>query len=417
MPKIAKELSAAHIARIKRQGLHSVGGVPGLQLQVTPTGARSWILRIIVGSKRRDIGLGSVGAVTLAQARERARAARAKVWEGIDPIAERDAAKAALIAAQAKQLTFEEAARKAHRAREAGFRNIKHRADWISSLERFAFPIIGKMQVAEIEVAHVQKVLDPIWHDRTETASRLRQRIESVLSWATVSRYRTGDNPARWKDNLKELMPHPGKIRKHKHYAALPWQEVPAFMAELRKREGHSIRALEFAILTASRSGEVRGMTWGEIDLHNPSGALWTIPGERMKAGRKHEVPLSPTVVAMLRALPRGDDDDHVFTAPRGGPLSDMALNAIPRRMNVPAVPHGFRSSFKDWARNETRLADEVSELALAHVNSDATRAAYARDGLLKQRRDLLAQWTKFCATPRPVKATVTPIASKRKAS
>ena len=421
MPKVAKALSAVQVARIKKPGLYAVGGVPGLQLQVRessgPHPMRSWILRALVGVKRRDIGLGGYPAVSLARAREGAQEARAKVRKGIDPVAERRAAREALIEAQLKAISFEEAARRAYRARAEEFRNAKHTTNWIRSLEMYAFPIIGKLPIAQITTAHVQQVLEPIWRNKTETASRVRQRIESVLNWATVSKFRTGDNPARWAGNLKELMPAPGKIYKPVHHAALPWQGVPDFMAKLREREGNSARALEFAILTAARSGEVRGATWAEIDLDHAGGAMWTIPAGRMKAGRKHEVPLSPDAVALLRALPEGDGDDYVFPAPKGGMLSDMSLSAVVRKMKAPAVPHGFRSSFKDWSRNETRYADEVSELALAHVNNDATRAAYARDGLLKQRRELLRQWAKYCATPRKASATVTSIRSKRKAA
>lgn len=416
MPKIVPALGAAQVARINRPGLHAVGNPPGLHVQVSPTGARSWVLRVLIGSKRRDIGLGGLVEVTLAEAREQARKFRAMIREGIDPLAERRKARAELIAEQAKAITFKDAAERAHRAKAAGFRNVKHRADWISSLERYAFPIIGNMPVSSIEVAHVQQVLEPIWHDRTETASRLRQRIESVLAWAAVSGFRSGDNPARWDGNLKALMAAPDKIRKHVNYKALPWKDVPAFIAELRKRDGVSVKALEFAVVTGSRSGEVRGMTWGEISLET---GLWTIPAERMKAGRKHEVPLSGAALAILQDVPRMEGCPYVFPAPRGGMLSDMALNAICRRMEVPAVPHGFRSSFKDWARNNARDAeghlfpDEVSELALAHVNSDATRAAYARDGLLPMRRAMLDQWARFCT---PTAANVTPIRKGAKA-
>ncbi len=408
MPKIVPALGAAQVAKINRPGLHAVGNPPGLHVQVSPTGARSWVLRALIGSKRRDIGLGGLAEVTLAEAREQARKFRAMIREGIDPLAERRKARAELIAEQAKAITFKDAAERAHRVRAAGFRNVKHRADWISSLERYAFPIIGNMPVSSIEVAHVQQVLEPIWHDKTETASRLRQRIESVLAWATVSGFRTGENPARWAGNLKVAMPNLEKVRKQVNYKALPWADVPAFMAELRKRDGVSVKALEFAILTGSRSGEVRGMTWDEINLET---GLWTIPGERMKAGRKHEVPLSSAALAILQELPHKDRSLYVFPAPRGGMLSDMALNAICRRMEVPAVPHGFRSSFKDWARNNARdtegmlFPDEVSELALAHVNNDATRAAYARDGLLPMRRAMLDQWARYC-TPGDVKVT-----------
>lgn len=411
MPKIAKAMSAGQLARITKPGLHSVGGVPGLQLQVTPTGGRSWVLRVKVGDKRRDFGLGSCGDVTLAQAREDAREAKAKIRQGIDPKAERKALRDALIADQAKAVTFAEAARRCHAVRASEFRNVKHRADWLSSLERYVFPTLGHMLVSDIEMAHVQQALMPIWKEKTETATRIRQRIESVLSWATVSGFRSGDNPARWADNLKEVMPKPSKIRKKGHFPALPFTEVPAFLVELRKREGTSVPALEFAILNASRSGEVRGMTWGEVDM---DAALWTIPAERMKAENAHEVPLSDAAIAILRNQPRSKGQNLVFPALKGGQMSDMTLSAVCRRMECGVVPHGFRSSFKEWVRKEAhdnkgrRFADEVSELQLAHVNSDATRAAYARDGLLSQRRELLQAWARFC-NPTSA-ANVTPI-------
>jgi integrase len=392
MPKIAQELGAAQVAKLKEPGLHAVGGVAGLSLQISPSGARSWILRATIGERRRDIGLGGFPTVSLADARLRAREARQAIWSGSDPVEAKRAAKAALIASQAKAITFEEAARRAHRARAAGFKSEKHRADWLSSLERFAFPAIGRMQVSMIEVGHVQQVLEPIWADRTETATRLRQRIESVLSWATVSGFRDGSNPARWADNLKELMPAPAKIRKRAHHPALPWQDVPGFLADLGKRDGVAARCLEFIILTAARSGEARLAVWSEFDL---AAKLWRVPGDRMKGGKVHTVPLSDFVVRLLGNLPRAGD--YVFTAPRGGALSDMSISAVCRRMGVEAVPHGFRSSFKDWCRNNTRFADEVSELQLAHVNSDATRAAYARDELLQPRRELMRQWESFC--------------------
>jgi integrase len=227
-----------------------------------------------------------------------------------------------------------------------------------------------------------------------------------VLSWATVSGYRTGDNPARWKGNLEHALAKPARLQKVTHYPALPWQEVGAFMTELRKREGIGARALEFAILTAARSGEVRGATWDEIDLHSK---LWTIPEERMKAGKQHRVPLSEQALNLLKALPRLEGSNYVFPAVRGGMLSDMSINAVTRRMGVAAVPHGFRSSFKDWARSCTRYEDEVSELALAHANSDQTRAAYARDELLPKRERLMKEWAKYCDTV-PSTGKVTPL-------
>lgn len=397
MPKKAEILSAIQVKRLSRPGNHNVGGVAGLLLQVTESGARSWVLRAVVGQKRRDIGLGGYPDVTLEQARERARQARDLIRQGIDPVSERKARREALIKEQANQMTFQKAAMEAYKVKSKEFRNAKHRADWISSLERYAFPIIGQISVADVDVGHIQKVLEPIWYDKTETATRLRQRLEQVLSWASAAKKRSGENPARWKENLEHILSAPTKIRKVEHYRALPWQEAGGFMAELREREGLSARALEFIILTASRSGEVRLATWDEIDLDNK---LWTIPAERMKAKRKHTVPLSADAIRILKALPRFAGSDYVFTSPRGGALSDMSVSAVTRRMGVDAVPHGFRSNFKDWARNCTRYADEVSELALAHVNNDATRAAYARDELLPQRVRLMSEWAKYLRTP-----------------
>lgn len=344
--------------------MHAVGGVAGLLLQVSPTGSRSWILRATVGCKRRDMGLGAYPDVTLAEARESARHLRTQIREGIDPIAEREAARQALIASQRAQLSFAEAARRKHAA------------------------------IALIELPHVMNVLQPIWTTKTETASRVRQRMEAVFSWAIVSGHRKAANPAEWRGNLAEVLPAPAKIKKVKHHPALPWADVPAFMVRLRQRHGMSARALEFLILTASRSKEVRLATWDEFHL---DAAVWTVPGERIKAGKTHRVPLCEDALAILAALPTLDDSPYVFASRRGGPMSDMSLRNVTKRMAVEAVPHGFRSSFKDWARNCCNAADEVSELAMAHVNSDATRAAYARDELLAPRRRMMVQWERFC--------------------
>lgn len=393
MPRKVKELSAIQVRRLRKTGSHAVGGVPGLNLQITPTGSASWILRVRVGTKRRHIGLGGYPEVGLAEAREKAREAKEQLRQGMDPVAERKAAQEALKAAQLARVTFAEAAAKCHAAREKEFRNAKHRRDWISSLERYAFPVIGDMPVADIELPHVLKVLEPIWSERTETATRVRQRMESVLTWAAVSGYRSGENPARWEGNLKEVLPAPNKLKRGGRFKALPWQEVPAFMGHLRQREGMGALALQFVILTAARSGEVRGATWDEIDL---SERLWTVPADRIKAGKTHRVPLSDDAVALLKAVPRMEGTPYVFPAPRGGALSDMSLSAVLRRMEVASTVHGFRSSFKDWARSRTAYPDEVSELALAHVSTDATRAAYARDELLPQRRRLMADWCRF---------------------
>ena len=409
MPKKARELSALEVRRLaKKPGKHAVGGVAGLLLQVKDSLAASWILRIKIGNRRPDIGIGGYPDVGLEQARERAREIREQVYQGIDPLAARREAQAEIRKAQARAITFDEAAASVFRVKSREFRSAKHRNDWKNSMATYASPVIGRLPVDAIELAHVVKVLEPIWTEKTDTASRLRGRIESVLAWATVSGYRKGDNPARWKGNLDHVLPTPKKVRKVKHLKALPWEDIGCFMANLRKREGMGARALEFAILTAARSGEVRLATWEEIDLQ---ASMWTIPGERMKAGRPHRVPLSEPAVALLKALPRHESSPYVFTAPRGGTLSDMSLSAVTRRMGVDAVPHGFRSTFKDWCRAQTAYPDEVSELALAHVNSDATRAAYARDELLEKRARLMRDWAKFCGAPRADSGEVLPIA------
>ena len=411
MPKKARELLPIQVKRLAdKPGFHAVGGVAGLHLAVSDKRAASWILRIQVGDRRPDIGLGGYPDVSLAQARDKAREIRAQVREGIDPLAARRTARDALRLAVARQLTFDEAAKLAHKTKSQEFSNTKHGEDWISSLDTYASPKIGSLPVASIDLPHIVSVLEPIWATKTETATRVRQRIESVLAWATVNKYRTGDNPARWKGNLEHALPKPSKVRKVDHHAAIPWADVPAFMADLRKREGIGARALEFAILTAARSGEVRFATLDEIDL---DAKLWTVPAERMKARKAHRVPLSDAAVTLLESLPRMEGSNLVFTAVRGGVVSDMTISAVCRRMKIGAVPHGFRSSFKDWCRSSTAYPDEVSELALAHVNSDATRAAYARDELLPKRAKLMAAWAKFCATV-PKKADVTPIRGRR---
>ncbi|MCH7822513.1 MAG: integrase arm-type DNA-binding domain-containing protein [Proteobacteria bacterium] len=402
------KLSATFVKNTKSIGMHNDGG--GLYLRVAVGGSKGWIFRYRDRGtgKLRDMGLGSARDIGLSEARDLATMQRKMLQDHRDPIAERKRERAELRATVGKALTFDEAAKLCHETKASEFRSNKHKNDWINSLTTHVSPFLGKLSVVDIEIAHVVKALKPIWEHKTETATRIRQRIETILSWAKASGYRTGDNPARWKDNLEHVLPKPSKIRKVTHYPALPWQEMGTFMADLRQREGMGARALEFAILTAARSGEVRLATWDEID-HDAK--VWTVPGERMKAGSVHRVPLSNHAVAVLTSLPQFEDSPFVFPAVRGGPLSDMALSAVCRRMKINAVPHGFRSSFKDWARSSTAYPDEVSELALAHVNSDATRAAYARDELLPKRAKMMASWAKFCDT-KPATGDVVPLKS-----
>ena len=393
MPKAAAELKALEVQRLTEPGMHAVGVVPGLHLQVLPTGARTWVLRIMVSGKRREMGLGGYPGVTLAQARDLARGAREKVRAGVDPIEENRAARSAQAASRASALTFEQCAQKYIEAQKSGWKNEKHAQQWLNTLTQHAFPVMGGLLVRDVGLSHVLAVLEPIWQTKTETASRLRGRIEAVLDWATVRKYRAGDNPARWRGHLDKLLAAPAKVAKVEHHPAMPIDEVSGFLTKLRQQEGIGARALEFAILTAARSGEVRGMTWPEVDLE---ARVWVIPSERMKAGKEHRVPLSAAALELLKAMPRMADSDVVFPGTKGQPLSDMTLTAVLRRMNVQATAHGFRSTFRDWAGERTAHPREVIEHALAHQLKDKAEAAYQRGSLFEKRRKLMGDWAAF---------------------
>jgi integrase len=410
VPRKAKELTALVVSRIKTPGHHAVGGVSGLTLYVTDSGTCSWVLRTMVGSKRRHMGLGGFPDVSLAEAKEKARSAKKSISQGIDPIAQRKAAANQLRAQQAREITFEQATKEMLEVRSDNWKNPKHRAQWSSTLTTYAFPHLGKMLVQDITQADILKVLEPIWRQITETASRVRGRIESVLDWATAKGHRTGENPALWAGRLDQLLPAPTKLKKQEHYKALPFAEMSAFMVDLRKREGLAARALEFAILCASRSGEVRGAVWPEINLTT---AIWTIPAERMKAGKIHRVPLSPSACALLKALPRLKDNPLVFPAPQGGELSDMSLSAVMRRMKIDAVPHGFRSTFRDWVGEHTNYPKELAELALAHVLPNKVEAAYSRGDALDKRRAVMEAWDKSISPPLLTKSTAQSVRAK----
>lgn len=418
MGRTAIELNALAVSRIKDEGLHFVGGVPGLILQVSGASAaqslennnlaRSWILRVMIGGKRRDMGLGGYPAVTLAAAKEAARSARIKIKSGVDPIEESRAARSTLAASRAAALTFEQSAIAYIAAKESEWKNKKHGDQWRNTLATYAYPLIGKILVRDVDQAHVMRVLDPIWATKTETATRLRGRIESVLDWANVRKYRTGDNPARWRGHLDMLLATPSKIAKVVHHEALPFAEVSEFMMELRQREGMGARALEFVVLTAARSGEARLATWNEFDLDNK---IWTVPAARMKAGKEHRAPLSDETIALLNALPRIDGSDYVFPNSKGTPLSDMTLTQQLRRMGRTITAHGFRSTFRDWASERTSFSRDVCEMALAHTIGDKVEAAYRRGDLFDKRRMLMGQWAQFC-TLATTRATVTPISA-----
>ena len=397
MPKIARELSALEVARLKAPGLIAVGVVPGLQLQVSPTGARSWILRVKVGAKRRDMGLGAYPGVTLAQAREKARHARELIEQGQDPVLQRERKQSKLRAEQASIITFEAAARAYVDAKSVEWSNPKHAAQWPATLTKYAYPTIGKMHVADVQQTHVLQILEPIWTTKTETASRLRGRIENILDWAKARGYRKDENPARWRGHLDKLLSAPEKTTKTIHHPAVPVTEVAAFYAALQQRSGMAARALEFALLTAARSGEVRGATWAEIDL---DAELWIVPAERMKARKEHRVPLSASAIKTLRALPRIDGSEFVFPAPRAGALSDMALTAVMRRMGLAFVPHGLRSTFRDWTAERTSFPRDLAEMALAHTVGNKVEAAYRRGDMLERRAAMMQTWADFLAAP-----------------
>ena len=415
MPRVAPELTAQEVRRLSHPGGHrnilfAVGGVPGLHMQITPKGGRSWVLRAKVGKLRRDIGLGGFPGVTLAQARDKAREARAKIESGIDPVEERKAMKAALVAAQRRGLTFDRAVERCLAAKLDAFKNAKHRQQWENTLVTYASPELGRMLVQDITTQDVLRALQPIWSEKTETAKRVRGRIAAVLSWATVSGHRTGDNPARWAGNLKELLPAPSKVATESNHPALQLDDAPRWFAALQARDGLGARALEFLTLTATRSQEVRGARWDEIDLDN---ALWVIPAARMKMGKEHRIPLCKSAVALLEALPKLEDNPLVFPAPRGGQLSDMTLSATMKRMHQaetaqgkagfidrvskrPAVPHGLRSTFRDWAAECTTYPGDMAEVALAHKISNSVEASYRRGDMIEKRRRLMADWAAF---------------------
>ena len=405
MGRKAREMPAVQVPRLSKPGLHFVGGVDGLALQVLPTGGRTWVLRMMIGGKRRSMGLGGFPDVTLTQAREAARQARAKVKLGIDPIDEARTNASQLKAQQATAFTFEQCAKAFKKAKEPEWKSVVHGKQWISTMETHVFPLIGSLLVRDIELAHVMAVLQPIWTTTTETASRVRGRIESVLDWATTSGYRSGENPARWRGHLSNLLAAPKKIKNEKHYPAVPVWEMGAFMDDLKSHEGMGARALEFAALTVARSGEVRGAKWSEINL---KAKIWTVPKERMKNKIEHRKPLSDSAIDLLESLPRFEGAELVFLSPRGKQLSDMTLSKLMRRMACQAadgricVPHGLRSTFRDWAAEYTGFASEVIEACLAHTNPDKTEAAYFRSDLLEKRIRVMSDWAKFCAMEKP---------------
>lgn len=393
MPKKAAGLSARQVQTTKTPGYFADGN--GLYLQVTPTGAKTWIFRYAIRGRRRDMGLGSATLFSLAEAREKAREAKRLVVSGVDPIEAKKAHAAALAVETAKVVTFMECAEGYIASMRAGWRNEKHAGQWSATLETYAFPTIGALPVAAIDTGLVEKVLRPIWTTKTETASRLRGRIESILDYARVSGHRSGENPARWKGHLDHILPAKGAVAKVEHHASLPYADMPAFWPRLQVQDGLGARALELTILTATRTSEVLGAKWSEIDL---DAKLWIVPGERMKAGAEHRVPLSDPALALLRKLTAIRRGDFVFAGQSAErPLSNMAMAMVLRRMKLDATPHGFRSTFRTWVAEKTSFPHEVGEAALAHVVESKVVAAYQRTDFFDKRRELMAEWANYC--------------------
>ena len=369
----------------------------GLYLQVSKRGAqvaKSWIYRFVLRDHERQMGLGSVNALSLAEARIKAAECRKLKLEGIDPIEARKARRAEAAREAAKAVTFAECAAKYIAAHRGGWRNPKHAAQWGSTLKTYAEPVIGAIAVQDVDTTLVMKILDPLWSKKSETAGRLRGRIEAVLDWATVRGYRHGDNPARWRGHLDKLLPARARVRKPQHHAALPYRTLPEFMATLREQEGIAPRALEFLILTATRTSEVIDTRPTEI-----ADNIWTIPANRMKAGREHRVPLSARAIEIIKMMAAEHPEAFLFPGGKPGkPLSNMAMLALLERMKRKDLTvHGFRSTFRDWTAEQTDFPREVAEMALAHTIDDKVEAAYRRGDLFEKRRRLMNEWARFC--------------------
>jgi integrase len=394
MPLNLNKLSALAVTRTSKPGYYGDGG--GLWLQVAKSGSKSWIFRFKVAGRQREMGLGGLITVDLAKARVLARECRTLLLDGNDPIETRKAVRLADALERARAMTFDQCAAAYIDAHRSSWKNAKHADQWKNTLTTYASPIIGALPVADVDTDLIVKVLSPIWGIRTETATRVRGRIESILDWATVSKFRQGDNPARWRGHLENLLANPNKIAPVRNHPALPWREVPAFMALLAQCKGVAGRAAEFAILTAARSGEVRGASWEEVDL---DARLWTIPANRMKAGKEHRVPLSTTAVALLTAI--RPQKGLLFPGRSDSvALSDMSLTAVLRRMGRSDITiHGFRSSFRDWCAEAVgnSFPREVCEHALAHSLPDRVEAAYRRGDLLEKRVLLMQAWASYC--------------------
>jgi integrase len=407
-------LTAKRIARLRNKaGRYRDNQVRGLLLQVGDSpGNASWILRYEIGGRERWMGLGPVWALQLSEARKKARAARQLLLDGVDPLEQKKATKAAQALEAAKAITFEEAAREYFSQHQSKWTNLKHQRQFLSTLTAYAFPKIGKLSVTSIDTGLILKCIEPIWHDKTATADRVRGRIEAVLDWAAVRSYRSGDNPARWKGHLSEVLPERGKIQKPKHHAALAYSEIASFMSALLGQRGPAARALEFTILTAARTGETLGATWSEIDLQAKT---WTIPAARMKADREHRVPLSDRAMEVLKELPTEENNPFVFIGKTRARLRDNGMLEVLAQLGRRDVTvHGFRSCFRDWAAELTATPNFVVEMALAHSVGNAVEAAYRRGDLFMKRIKLMQDWSRYCQKSVGAVGNVTPLVGRK---
>jgi integrase len=389
---MARNITALQVTKLTKPGRYAVGD--GAYLQISQWGTKAWVFRYSRDGTQRHMGLGPCDLITLAEARDKAREARRALLDGADPLTAKRERRAQARLQAATGVTFKQAAERMMASHGAAWKNPKHRQQWRNTLATYAHPHFGELSVAAVDTGLVLKALEPIWNEKPETAGRVRGRIESVLDWAKARGYREGENPARWRGHLDKLLPNRRKVKRVRNHPAMPYVELPEFMGELRERSSVSARALEFAILTAARTGEVIGARWTEFDLQ---AAVWTLPATRMKAGKEHRVPLSARAVELLSGLPR--EGEFVFMGGRvGKPLSNMAMLELMRGM-LPGsgyVPHGFRSTFRDWAAETTSYPSEVVEMALAHAIESKVEAAYRRGDLFEKRRRLMEEWAGY---------------------
>jgi integrase len=396
MARASNRLTAIAVTKAIKPGFYADGH--GLYLRVGPTGGKSWVFRYRRDGRLHDMGLGPTHTISLADARLKALGLRHQRLTGIDPLAAKRELSARERAAEAKVMTFRQCAEAYITAHRAGWKNPKHAKQWPATLDAYAYPVFGALPVQAVDVALVMKAIEPIWQTIPETASRVRGRVESVLDWATARGYRKGENPARWRGHLENLLPKKSKVSQVEHHAALPYAEIGSFMVELCQQGGVAARALEFSILTAARTSEVTGARWDEFNLTE---RLWIVPAERMKASKEHRVPLSDAALAIIERMAESRAGEAVFPGGKAGGLSDMAMTMAMRRMGRGDLTvHGFRSTFRDWAAEQSSFPHEVAEMALAHMVASAVERAYRRGDLLPKRRQLMAAWARYCAQP-----------------